>query len=181
VASDDLPSQKKSLRAAMRRLMDNLPASDPQVGIAVDAWLEAHPAPQTIAAFAALPGEMDLMDVIARHPERRWVFPRMEGNGLCFHAVGNPAVDLTTGAFGVREPSPALPSVDIAEIDAFFCPGLAFDARGGRLGRGRGFYDRMLASARPDALRIGVCFLSQRVDDTFPEPHDIAMDEVIFC
>ncbi len=162
----------------MRRLLANLPASD---ALAVDAWLEAHTAPKTIAAFAALSGEVDLMDVISRHPERRWVFPRVEGNGLCFHAVGNPNVDLTTGAFGVREPSPALPVVEIAEIDAFLCPGLAFDANGGRLGRGKGFYDRMLAKARPDALRIGICFQAQRVDDTFSEPHDIAMDVVIFC
>lgn len=162
----------------MRRLLANLPASDP---LAVDAWLQAHPAPLTIAAFAALPGEVDLMDVIARHPDRRWVFPRMEGQGLRFHAVANPAIDLSTGAFGVREPAPALPIVEITEIDAFFCPGLAFDARGGRLGRGKGFYDRMLAHARPDALKIGVCHRAARVDDTFPESHDIAMDEVIFC
>ncbi len=162
----------------MRRLLAKPPASDAR---AVDAWLGANPAPRTIAAFAALPGEVDLMDVIARHPERRWVFPRVEGDELRFHAPGNPAADLTSGVFGVREPSPALPVVEIAEIDAFFCPGLAFDARGGRLGRGKGFYDRMLAAARPDALKIGICSQAARVDDTFPESHDIAMDEVIFC
>jgi 5-formyltetrahydrofolate cyclo-ligase len=162
----------------MRRLLTDLPASDAR---AVDVWLEAHPAPRTIAAFAALPGEVDLMDLIARHPERRWVFPRVEESDMHFHAVGNPAVDLTTGAFGVREPFPALPIVEIAEIDVFFCPGLAFDARGGRLGRGKGFYDRMLAQVRPDALKIGVCHQAACVDDTFPEPHDIAMDKVIFC
>jgi 5-formyltetrahydrofolate cyclo-ligase len=178
VASGDIPSQKKSLRAAMRRLLANPPAGDTQ---AVDSWLEANPAARTIAAFAALSGEIELMDVIARHPDRRWVFPRVAGDELCFHAMENPVVDLITGAFGVREPSPALPIVEIAEIDAFFCPGLAFDARGGRLGRGKGFYDRMLATARPDALKIGICHQAARVDDTFPEPHDIAMDEVIFC
>lgn len=165
----------------MRRLLGTLPADDLMETLAVDAWLEAHPAPRTIAAFAALPGEVDLMDVIARHPERRWLFPRMEGDGLRFHLAKHPVTDLSTGAFGVREPSPALPKVEIAEIDVFFCPGLAFDARGGRLGRGKGFYDRMLATARPDALKIGVCHISQRVDDSFAEPHDIAMDEVIFC
>ena len=162
----------------MRRLLANPPASD---ALAVDAWLEEHTAQQTIAAFAALPGEVDLMDVITRHKERRWVFPRVEGDELCFHAIGNPATDLTSGAFGVREPSAALPVVEIAQIDAFFGPGLAVDACGGRLGRGKGFYDRMLAKARSDALKIGICFQAQRVDDTFPEPHDIAMDGVIFC
>ena len=50
---------------------------------------------------------------------------------------------------------------------------------GGRLGRGRGFYDRMLAKARPDALKLGICFEIQLVADTFPEPHDVRMDHVI--
>ena len=163
----------------MRRALANMPASDPQAAHAVDQWLQAHPALRTIAAFAALPGEVDFMEVIARHPERRWVFPRMAENELCFHAVDNPAVDLTTGAFGVREPSPALPQVEIAEIEAFFCPGLAFDARGGRLGRGKGYYDRALARARPDAFTIGVCFPWQLVAAIEHETHDIRMDAVL--
>ena len=84
-----------------------------------------------------------------------------------------------TGAFGVREPSPDMPVIPLDQIDAFLCPGLAFDPRGGRLGRGRGFYDRMLAGARPDALRIGVCFPWQIVPDVFPEAHDVFMDGIL--
>jgi 5-formyltetrahydrofolate cyclo-ligase len=77
------------------------------------------------------------------------------------------------------EPLPCLPELPVARIDAFFCPGLAFDSHGGRLGRGRGFYDRMLAQARPDALKVGVCFPRQLVSDTCPEAHDVRMDELV--
>lgn len=146
---------------------------------AMDRWLAGCPQLHRIAVFAALPGEVDLAEWIARHPERCWVYPRVAGETLRFHAVGDPAVDLTAGAFGIREPSPALPEIAVDRIDAFVCPGLAFDAQGGRLGRGRGFYDRILAGARRDAVKIGVCFAYQIVPDTFTQPHDVRMDTVV--
>lgn len=146
---------------------------------AVFHWLSSRPTLQTIAVFAALPGEVDLTELVARHPDHRWVYPRIDENKLRFHAVQNPVLELIPGAFGVCEPSSALPEILIHQIDAFLCPGLAFDARGGRLGRGRGFYDRVLADARPDAEKIGVCFPSQIVPDTFSEAHDIHMDDVL--
>lgn len=145
----------------------------------MDRWLAAQPGLRTLAVYAALPGEVDLTELIARHPERTWVYPRVAGEDLIFHAVGNPVSDLVAGAFGVREPSPALTEIPIGVIDAFLCPGLAFDEHGGRLGRGRGFYDRMLAGARPGALKVGVCFANQIVPNTFQEPHDVRMDRVV--
>ena len=133
----------------------------------------------TIAVFAALPGEVDLTELVARHPDRRWVYPRVAGNELTFHAVDRPRRG--TDRRRIRRPR-AVPDpapVTIDRIDAFLCPGLAFDVHGGRLGRGRGYYDRMLAGARPGALKIGVCFARQMVPDTYPEPHDVRMDVVI--
>lgn len=163
----------------MRRLArGHLPISRP-VCDALERWLANHHGLVTIAVFAALPGEVDLTELVARHPDRRWVYPRVTGHDLAFHAVADPAVELTGGAFGVREPSPTRPPVTIDRIDAFLCPGLAFDVHGGRLGRGRGYYDRMLAGARPGALKIGVCFARQMVPDTYPEPHDVRMDAIV--
>lgn len=146
---------------------------------AVARWLDRHPALRTIATFSALPGEPDLSDLPRLHRDRRWVYPRVVGDALVFHIVENPATDLERGTFGILEPSPALAVVPVDAIDAFLCPGLAFDGRGGRLGRGKGFYDRMLSTARPNALKVGVCFSDQIVPDTFPEGHDIPMDEII--
>ena len=154
--------------------LDSLAVFDP-----LGRWLAERPALRTIAVFAALPGEVDLSAFVLKHPERHWVYPRVSGNGLTFHSVTDPATELKPGAFGVLEPIRSLDEIPIHAIDAFFCPGLAFDRSGGRLGRGRGFYDRMLATARPDALKIGICFAHQIVADTFSEPHDIPMDAVI--
>jgi len=163
----------------MRSLLREKTTDAAAIHAALDDWLAGNPALRTIAVFAALPGEADLTEIIARHPGRRWVYPRVRGDDLDFHHVADPTTGLRPGTLGIREPSPQLPLVELAEIDAFFCPGLAFDRRGGRLGRGRGYYDRLLAKARPDARKTGICFPWQIVPDTFPEPHDIQMDEVI--
>jgi 5-formyltetrahydrofolate cyclo-ligase len=179
VAFPDSANPKNDLRAAMRRLLREQVADSAALHPAIGHWLAAHPERQTIAIFSALPGEVDLTEIIAAHPARRWVWPRVVGDDLHFHQVENPDSQLIPGAFGIREPSPELPVIPVDEIDAFFCPGLAFDPRGGRLGRGRGFYDRMLSKARPDSLKIGLCFPWQIVADTFPEAHDVIMDEVL--
>lgn len=142
-------------------------------------WLEKHPEVRTLSLFAALPGEPDLLALPELHPDRRWLFPRVDGDLLTFHQVTDPHRELLAGAFGIREPAAGTPVVPVGEIDAFLCPGLAFDARGGRLGRGRGFYDRMLAGARPDALKLGIGFAFQVVEDTCAEAHDVRMDEVL--
>ncbi len=159
----------------MRRTLTTLSTSSDAACAAMDTWLQTHPDLRTIAVYAALPGEVDLSEMIRRHPDRRWVYPKITGLDLTFHTGEN----LIPGPFQIFEPAPGSPTVPLPEIDAFLCPGLAFDHDGGRLGRGRGYYDRTLANARPDALKIGICFPCQIVPNTFPESHDIAMDEII--
>lgn len=162
----------------MRRIPADQSTDSAAVCRHLDRWLANRPELAVISAFAALPGEVDLSECIARHPGRRWVFPKVQGDSLTFHEIVHPS-ELIPGAFGIREPAPTTPGVDVTEIDLFLCPGLGFDSRGGRLGRGRGFYDRILADARPDALKLGVCHPFQIVADTFPQDHDIMMDGVI--
>jgi len=58
-------------------------------------------------------------------------------------------------------------------------PGVAFDKRGGRLGNGAGYYDRLLSQVRADCLLVGICYESQLVSDVVTEPHDVFMDYVI--
>ena len=179
VTIPDSTTRKAQLRNTLRQLAHAATPPSGPVCEAVENWLTTQPGLTTIAVFAALPGEADLAELVARHPERCWVYPRVNGADLTFHAVTNPGAELTRSAFGIREPSPTLAPVACVQIDAFLCPGLAFDTHGGRLGRGRGYYDRMLAGARPTALKIGVCFARQIVPDTFPQSHDVPMDAVI--
>lgn len=170
---------KHQLRREMRRLLPSLGHGRPSILAKLHDWLAAHPERKTISIFSPLPGEIDLLSLIESHPDRRWIFPRVEGEKLVLHPVTHPSTDLEPGAFNIREPKTTLPVIDVFEIDAFFCPGLAFDHYGNRLGRGRGFYDRLLEHAKSDALKIGICHPEQIVADTFSESHDISMDEVV--
>jgi len=163
----------------MRTLLREMPTDSAAVLAELEHWLERHPHLRTLAVFAALPGEVDLAPLVDAHPEKCWAYPLVRDRHLTFHAVLHPEKELLPGSFGILEPLADSPEVPVAGIDAFLCPGLAFDENGGRLGRGRGFYDRVLARANPSAVKIGVCFQFQRVPDTFSEAHDIHMDLVI--
>jgi 5-formyltetrahydrofolate cyclo-ligase len=176
--SHESPSILKSrLREMLRR--EARSGDSEAVRNAVADWIRRHPQVHTIATFAALPDEVDLTELVTLFPEKRWLFPRVDGEGVCFHASTDPANDLVRGAFGILEPSADSLIVSLDEIDAFLCPGMAFDHQGGRLGRGKGFYDRLLSQARTDAHKIGIAFPSQIIPNTHCEPHDILMDEII--
>ena len=85
--------------------------------------------------------------------------------------------DLAVGAFGIMEPVGEV-FVDYAAIDIALVPGMAFDAQGRRLGRGRGYYDRFLATL-PSIYKIGVCFDFQKVEEVPSDEHDVAVDSVV--
>lgn len=85
--------------------------------------------------------------------------------------------DLRPGRFGVREPCAECPVVPFSALDLVLVPGIAFDRDGNRLGRGRGFYDRMLALS-PDAVSCGVGFDGQVVALVPVEPHDVKLHRV---
>lgn len=85
--------------------------------------------------------------------------------------------DLQTGSFGIQEPTGEL-FTDYDTIDVAIIPGMAFDAEGHRLGRGKGYYDRFLSRV-PLLYKIGLCFSWQLVDQVPYDEHDIKMDEVI--
>lgn len=137
-------------------------------------WQDAR----VVAAYSALPGEPDLR-LLPQAGQRTVLLPRVKGEELVFHAVKDPA-DLRAGAFGVMEPDPVkCPVFDPREADLIFVPGVAFTAEGGRLGRGRGYYDRLLASLPASVLRVGVCFSCQIVDSLPQEAHDQRVDLVL--
>jgi 5-formyltetrahydrofolate cyclo-ligase len=173
------PSNKNELRRLMRALLKEANANPVAICDALDQFLHRFSQPQTIACYSALPGEVDLARLPAIHPQHQWVYPRVSGENLSFHRVSNSSTDLVPGAYGISEPAEWLEKINIHQIDLFLCPGLAFDAHGGRLGRGKGFYDRALTLSRSDTKKVGVCYPFQRVADTFGDDHDIRMDLII--
>jgi 5-formyltetrahydrofolate cyclo-ligase len=113
-------------------------------------------------------------DWLALGCEGKVAFPRIEGTTLHYHQSS----DFVRGPFGAREPSGGeLVSRELAS--AVLVPGLAFDRDGARLGRGGGFYDRLLEDSLLRAPRIGVCFACQMVERVPEEPHDAKVDAIV--
>jgi 5-formyltetrahydrofolate cyclo-ligase len=80
---------------------------------------------------------------------------------------------------GIFEPPADAPTVDSARLDLVVVPGLAFDARGGRLGKGGGFYDRFFGQPSVKAVRVGVGLDEQLVDDVPRDSWDVMLDFLV--
>jgi len=170
--------RKRTLRRDLRRRIDMNDGDSSAVVSEVRKYLAERPSLAVVAVFSALPGEVDLGSLL-EDESRTWVFPKVVKDDLVFCHVKNPSQDLVVGAYGILEPRKRLKLFKPATIDLFLCPGLGFDHNGARIGRGMGFYDRILAKARPDAVKLGVCFGFQLVDKIDTEEHDIRMNGVI--
>ena len=86
---------------------------------------------------------------------------------------------LSFGRFGILEPPAAAPAIPLNQLDFVLVPGVAFDSSGRRLGRGKGFYDRLLAETNNACIKCGVALEEQLVAAIPAEPHDISMNFVL--
>ncbi len=82
---------------------------------------------------------------------------------------------LESGAFAMLQPYEA---AEIVKPDIVLAPLIAFDRQGGRIGQGGGHYDRAF-SMLPDAIKIGIAWSIQEVDNTHPDSWDIPLDFVL--
>jgi 5-formyltetrahydrofolate cyclo-ligase len=145
------------------------------------AWRSAR----TVALHAAMGAEVETADLARRAllAGKRVVWPRVATSG----PTSGPAMEfaecaasgLVAGATRALEPPASAPVVPGPEVDLICVPGVAFDERGGRLGRGRGHYDATLARLPRSAFRVGLAFESQIVPAVPAEPHDERLDAVV--
>ncbi|MEC7407766.1 MAG: 5-formyltetrahydrofolate cyclo-ligase [Planctomycetota bacterium] len=92
--------------------------------------------------------------------------------------------ELETGMYKILEPRSDLreveaKNVDVKDLDLILVPGVAFDARGGRTGHGKGYYDKLLENAKADTPLISLAFECQMFDEIPMQSHDIFMDKVV--
>lgn len=92
--------------------------------------------------------------------------------------------ELSVGMYRILEPKAELRSlpakrIDVEDIDLIMVPGVAFDKRGGRTGHGKGYYDKLLEHARPDAPLVALAFECQMFPEIPMQSHDVFMDKVI--
>ena len=148
--------------------------------------LKATTTASTILAYAAFGEELSLDPFItaALDAGRQVCIPSIDWDSKAMSpvAITNLHDDLQTGRYDIRVPRPGLAMVEPAQLDVILLPGLAFDRRGHRLGRGAGFYDRFihtLHTAGQYPTLIGVCHHAQIVDSVPMEEHDHRVDRVI--
>jgi len=135
---------------------------------------------QAILFFSPMPEEPDIRPLMAEAWAlgRQVVLPRssLEGHYDFCQIPDGPGA-LQPGRFGILEPSPACPHFDPKQLDLALVPGIGFSLAGGRMGRGRGYYDRLLAEV--PGFKCGVAFDGQVTAELPSEPHDIHLNCIL--
>ena len=132
----------------------------------------------TVLAYWSMDDEVQTHDFVNRwYGRKRVLLPCVEGDDLLLRQYTGPDCLRAGEQFGIGEPTGPL-FTDLEAVQMIVVPGVAFDRKGNRMGRGRGFYDRLLKSA-PNACKVGVAFDFQLFDSIPTEPFDVPMDVVI--
>lgn len=128
-----------------------------------------------ILMYHSLADELSTHRFLRKWADRKHFYlPRVNGVNLDILPYEESRLEL--GAFHIEEPT-GTNTVSPEDIELIIVPAVAYDRNGNRLGRGKGFYDRLLSSTR--ATKVGVAYEFQIVDEIPVEPHDVAMDMVI--
>ena len=180
--STDAALQKRVLRRELRRVLRSISPEVRQVASrrawlllsAQTAWQQAR----TVFLYWSQSSELDTRPMIesALQAHKTLALPRFNPAAGLYEPVQvrDLAADLRPGLLGILEPQAHCPPVDAIRLDFSLVPGLGFALNGRRLGRGKGYYDRMLA--RVGGLKCGVAFDEQVVEGIPREPHDVCVD-----
>lgn len=179
------PLLRQQMREAKKLHQDKLAQMSEEIVKKLQRFLTSHPSPSTIMAYWPLPDEVDIRPLIhwLVGQGKTVVLPKVTGDETMELRRYTSQDDLAEGAFHILEPV-GEPFTDYEDIDVVLVPGMAFDAAGHRLGRGKGYYDRFLAShfpslpSHPSPLLLGICFPFQRVAAVPTEDFDVCMSEV---
>lgn len=183
-----MPGDAAPEKAALRRVLRDRRAAIPaelraawSAAVAarvqgLDVWRRAE---RVHLFIGALPGEVETLGLAAAclAAGKTLVCPRVAGRQLELRRVEDLNALARSDRWGLWEPTERCAPVEPRAIELALVPGLGFDRRGGRLGMGRGFYDRFLAET--DAVRVGLCFELQLLSSTPVDERDAAMHRVV--
>jgi 5-formyltetrahydrofolate cyclo-ligase len=197
---DNVASRKIEVRRSIRQRLKTLsgPELEDKSGriaenlFATSWWEEA----QWVFVYIAMPAEVETRAIIVRayRDNKRVAIPRIEGDELVFYRYDGKTRELLPNQFGILEPDPRWVAVDpcrlVFERPAshgsrpllILAPGMGFDRSRQRLGRGRGFYDRLLAAVRCAETGfsvVGLAYSEQLVEDIPVHDHDQPLDGIV--
>ena len=142
-----------------------------------EVWSSA----QSILFYAPMPEEPDLHPLLAHAlaEEKAVILPRYSSRDGVYVAclVRDLEKQLQPGTFGIREPAIECPIFDLKKLDLILVPGVGFALTGFRLGRGKGYYDRLLAQV--SGFKCGIAFDWQVAVEVPAESHDIRLDCIL--
>ena len=171
---------KNELRKQIRLLKQQYKDDLQSMSIPVLTALEGHPAfkeAHTVLLYYSLPDEVHTHAFVEKWKSaKRILLPVVVGNELELRTYTGKD-SLQTGAYGIEEPT-GTRYTDYAHIDFVAVPGVAFDRKGNRLGRGKGYYDRLLPLLT-QAYKAGICFPFQLTEEIPTDFYDIRMDTII--
>jgi 5-formyltetrahydrofolate cyclo-ligase len=184
-SADSTERVKSDLRSAMRwqlkKITEEKRASDSTKICASLERQDFFKNAASILFFAPLPEEPDLWpllsDVLAS--KKLVALPCFDSENESYvpRRVGDIHVEIISGKFGIREAAPTCVAIPLQDLDLVLVPGVAFDSNGHRLGRGKGFYDRLLRNFT--GKKIGVAFDEQIVDAVPAGKNDVRMDLIL--
>ena len=136
---------------------------------------------KSVLFYAPMFGELDVWPLLepALAEGKSAALPRFDEERQAYVAcrIRNGKGDIVTGRFGIREAAEDCEELSLNRLDLILVPGVAFDPRGRRLGRGKGYYDQLLAAARGPTC--GVAFDQQIVREIPVEAHDVHVNCIL--
>ena len=177
---DNLQPAKKALRESIIARRHALEASQRRAHSAKIVerlvQLPEYRDAAVIAAYASFGSELDTSGFLESvlSTGKQLLLPRINkaGRYLELRQVSDMQSGLVAGVWGIREPGEHCALRSAADVDFILVPGVAFTAKGERLGYGGGYYDRLLAGVRPQACRAAGAFSLQMVEDLPTGDHD---------
>ena len=179
--SAEIIEQKAILRGHMMEMRTEAAARDPDAAERLAARFPIKLFERygpVVAGTIAIGDELDAGPLLTRLAAQgaRIVLPRVEGGGEMTFRDASPKT-LEKGPFGLTQPSAG---AEIVRPNLVLTPLLAFDARGRRLGYGKGHYDRAVTQLRATGrvFYLGLAYAQQQVDAVPVERHDLLLDWV---
>ena len=182
---DSLSEQKSACRALARKALGALSPEQRKGAsrticetlVKRDAWQKAS----SVLLFAPMADEPDVWSLVelAIASGKTVALPRFVAADGQYEAasIQDPLSDVGAGKFGILEPAAHCKAAELNRLDLVLVPGVAFDWHRRRLGRGRGFYDRLLAEV--SGTTCGVAFDQQMVEAIPVEPHDVRLNCIL--
>jgi 5-formyltetrahydrofolate cyclo-ligase len=182
----NIVAEKKQLREHVRASLHAMSGQErTRQSAMLCELLSNHPIfrqSNSILFYAPLPDEeVDVWPLLEKSlPSGKEIYlPRFDADTKRYDAarIVEAANDVVKGRFEIREPAAHCARNPLKRLDLILVPGIAFSRNGSRLGRGRGFYDRLLSELRGKTCGIG--FQCQLVDLIPLEQHDVVLDHIL--